>query len=370
MQDGPLLHGAPCPGVPASLAVAARSEGAPGRLAAGGQAVSYDDHLTTVIAPSSSNVYYGGDYWNDWRTVAREIDRRVSGRPDVGYRDHFHELVDGRRFERALFLNCGDGNVERGFLQAGLIDSGVGIDISDDLIAIAREAARGLPLRYVQLDVNQGILPHQRYDLIVNNAAGHHIAYVDRVFRALCAALSPDGFFLHCDYVGPHRNQYPHSSWAACAEVNRSLPSHARQVLRYPHMPTMLHLDPSEAVHSELLLETSARYFTTDCYRPIGGAIAYPILSHNQALRRLAPADAEPVISEVLLADLAYLHEKPESTLFAFWFGRPKHAVLHDDEQLQRWRNEENAREERARQQGGRYYPPAPLERLLPLAGG
>ncbi len=321
------------------------------------------------IAPASSSVYYSGHYWNDYHTVVRELNRRVSGRPEVGYRDYFHELVDGRRFERALFLNCGDGHVERGFLEAGLIRSGVGLDISEDLLATAREAARGLPLSYVRLDVNQGVLLNQQYDLIVNNAAGHHIAYVDRVFRALCSALTPDGFFLNSDYVGPHRNQYPYEQWAACAEVNRSLPRAARQVLRYPHLPTMLHLDPSEAVHSELLLETSARYFTTECYRPMGGAIAYLLLSHNEALRRLPPEQAEPVISEALLADLAYLYEHPESTLFAFWYGRPKHAVLRDHEQLRKWESEENAREERAHQNGGRYYPPSRLETPLAETG-
>ncbi len=325
---------------------------------------AFGDTVTSQIGPSSSNVYYGGDYWNDYRTVEREIDRRVSGRPGFGYREYFHELVDGRRFERALFLNCGDGHVERGFLDAGLIRSGVGIDISEDLLESARRAARGLPLSYVRVDVNQGTLLNQRYDLIVNHAAGHHVAYVDRVFRALCAALTPDGFFVNWDYVGPHRNQFPYEHWAACAEVNRNLPAHGRQVLRYPDVPTMLHDDPSEAVHSELLLETSARYFTTECFRPIGGAIAYPILTHNRALRALPPAEAEPVVAETMLADLAYLHDHPESTLFAFWYGRAKHDVLSDDERLRGWEREEQEREERAHRAGGRYYPPSPLERL------
>ncbi len=326
--------------------------------------------VASHIAPSDSNVYYGGGYWNDYRTVQREMDRRVSGRPDVGYRDYFHELVDGRCFERALFLNCGDGSVERGFLAAGLIRSADGIDISEDLLATARRAGQGLPLSYTRIDINAGELPGAHYDLIVNNAAGHHVAYVDRVFRALCAALAPDGYFVHWDYVGPHRNQFAYRDWAACAEVNRNLPAHGRQVLHYPHLPTMLQLDPSEAVHSELLLETCARYFTTECYRPIGGAIAYPILTHNRALRGLAPADAEAIVAEAMLADLAYLHDHPDSTLFAFWYGRPKHEVLRDDEQLRRWEREENAREERAHRDGGRYYPPTAVERLHPGAEG
>lgn len=322
--------------------------------------------VASAIAPPSSDIYYGGDYWNDYATVAREMNRRVSGRTSVGYRDYFHELVDGRCFERALFLNCGDGHVERGFLETGVIRSGVGIDISEDLLAKAREHAEGLPLQYVQLDVNRGVLPNEQYDLIVNNAAGHHVAYVNRVFRSLCRALTPDGFFVNNDYVGPHRNQYPYAVWAACAETNRSLPAQARQHMRYPHLPTMLHDDPSEAVHSELIRETFDRYFTVEEYRPLGGAIAYTLLTHNAALRRLPAHEQEAAVADAMLADLAYLQAHPESTFFAFWYGRPKHAVLRDQADLRRWESEEVERETRAFRNGGRYYPPSQMERLLP----
>jgi SAM-dependent methyltransferase len=323
-----------------------------------------------AIAPKVEGLYYRGGYWNEIPSVRAEIRRRISGRRDAPFRPIFHGLEDGRRFGRALFLNCGDGHVEREFLERGIIESGVGIDISEELLATAREAGAGLPLRYVRTDVNQGVLPDEHYDLIVNNAGGHHVAFVDRVFRAFCRVLAPDGLLVNYDYVGPHRNQYPWQQWEALWRLNESLPEGARQKLVYAHLPTMIALDPSEAVHSELLLEASARYFTTDEFKPTGGALAYTLLTFNEALKSLPERDAQPAIDRIMDADGEYLRAHPDSTLFAYWRGTPKPDVLRDAATLARWEAEENEREARAAANGGRYYPKTLLEALLFEPGG
>src|ERR1700730_3254740 len=101
-----------------------------------------------VVAPRNvvqhDYIYHGG-YWNNYPFAAEEINRRITGRPDQHWRACFRELTDGRRFARALFLNCGDGRFDRSFIEDGMIDSGVGIDISEEMLAQAREAAVGLP---------------------------------------------------------------------------------------------------------------------------------------------------------------------------------------------------------------------------------
>jgi hypothetical protein len=43
----------------------------------------------------------------------------------------------------------------------------------------------------------------------------------------------------------------------------------------------MLATDPSEAVHSELILPTTDRYFDRIYHKKIGGALAYEILTFN-----------------------------------------------------------------------------------------
>ena len=148
------------------------------------------------IAAVSADVYYKSGYWNDYPTVAAEINRRLTGDPGKTYLQDFVERTGNRRFARALFLNCGNGWVERQFLAEGVIDSAVGMDFSDELLAQASDAGAGLPVRYLKADINEAAFPDEHYDLIVNFAAGHHIAYIDRVFRRLCERLTEDGFFL------------------------------------------------------------------------------------------------------------------------------------------------------------------------------
>jgi SAM-dependent methyltransferase len=317
-----------------------------------------------IVAPSA-DVYYRGGYWNNYPEVVEEINRRISGRPDVDYLLQFGRLVGNRRFARGLFLNCGNGWVERDFLKQGLVDTAVGIDYSEELLERARIESAGLPVRYARVDINSADFPDTRYDLIVNVAACHHVAFIDRVLRELCARLTPDGWFVNYDYVGPHRNQYSYDQWSAVWETNNALPPQARQQLAYPHIPTMLATDPTEAIHSELVLETFRRYFAIAEFRAVGGAVAYPILTFNSAL---AEADAElrtHSITRTLDADARFLIQHPDQTLFAYWCATPRHEVLRDNEMLARWEHDENDRERRAADDGGRYYPVTLLESLV-----
>ncbi len=322
-------------------------------------------HDEPVIAAASADVYYKGGYWNSYDVVVTEINRRVSGRPDRGYVDAFRDVVAQRRFARALFINCGNGWVEREMFQRGVFDEGVGIDFSDELLEQARANATGLPISYHRVDINEAVFPDRRYDLVVNYAAGHHVAYLDKLLRALANVLTPDGWFMNYDYIGPHRNQYPYEQWSAVWELNRRLPEEARQTLKYPHLPTMLATDPSEAIHSDLFFETWKRYFDVATFRPIGGTLAYPLLTFNEALARLAADRRDEIIRDVMREDERYVQMHPGSTLFAFWCGTPKKDVLSDEPFLARWTLDEEARESRAREAGGIYYPRTLLQELI-----
>jgi hypothetical protein len=131
----------------------------------------------------------------------------------------------------------------------------------------------------------------------------------------------------------------------------------------------MLLGDPTEAIHSELLLSTYERYFTVNDYRPAGGAIAYPLLIFNAGIESLPEADAKPIVERIILEDWRYLEAHPDSTLFAFWWGRPHRRAFADDDLLHRWDVDEREREEAAARAGGRYYPPSLLETLMNALG-
>jgi SAM-dependent methyltransferase len=315
-----------------------------------------------------SDIYYlGGTYWNDLEVVQGRINERISGDPTVKWHEHFAREA-GRTFTRALILNCGNGWVERELISYGLISEAVGMDYSESLLNEARVAARdaGMPLTYSQANVNSGAFPEGEFDLVVNHAAAHHIAAIDRVFREACRILPEDGAFVSMDYVGPHRLQYRLDAWEEVWRLNHELPESLRHELLYPPMPVALVVDPTEAIHSELILSTFHRYFTEDEFTPLGGAVAYPLLTHNTRLFNAEDDELRAAwIERILQADDDFLGEHPDATLFAYFAGRPLKSVLSRTDLLDQWEAEEHEREQQAHANGGEYYERGPLSTSL-----
>jgi SAM-dependent methyltransferase len=218
-------------------------------------------------------------------------------------------------------------------------------------------------VRYHRVDVNEARFPEDGYDLVVNHAAGHHISHIDRVFRALAARLRPDGVFVSWDYVGPHRNQYPGDMWEAAHRVNITLPADLRSPMHYPLLEEMLTGDPTEAVHSELVLDVMRRYFTLEHERALGGGIAYLLLTHNPAVLDRPAAETGPWVAQILDHDAVFTDAAPDRTLFAYVIARP--GPEPDAASLDRWSIEEQEREERAAADGGRYYPPTAVAEAI-----
>jgi SAM-dependent methyltransferase len=316
---------------------------------------------------TDSGVYYTGTYWNDYEVVRRMINKRISGEPTRKWHEHFANATE-RTFKRALILNCGNGWVERELVECGLIAEGVGIDDSKSLLEEAAASARvnELPLTYHRANINAGEFPPGDFDLVVNHAAAHHITAIDRVFREVCRVLPDDGWFVSFDYVGAHRNQYRLDVWEEVWKLNRQIPTSLRQDLLYPPIPAMMVVDPTEAVHSELIVRTFHRYFAEVQFTPLGGAIAYPLLTHNTRMSTSEDdATRSDWIEQILRVDDSFLREHPESTLFAYFAGTARKTVLADADRLAAWEAEETERELRARERGGEYYDRGPLATAL-----
>jgi len=314
-------------------------------------------------APVDTGVYYSGNYWNNRPEVVRYMNELATDNPELVW---FLHLLGwrGRPFRRALSLNCGNGWVERELVDRGVVESAVGVDIADELLTSASAAAGGRPIDYHRHDINTGDLTSVAagVDLVVNHAAGHHIANIDRVFRQVCELLPEDGVFVSYDYVGPHRNQYPAEQWDAIWRANEALPPRLRKQLRYASVPAMLAADPTEAIHSELILSTIRRYFDVAHERYLGGAVAYDVLTFNDAF--FDPStDTRTEVMDLLAADAAYRAPDPSTrSMFAYLIATPRKQVLADEAQLAEWTEEEQAREHQATSAGGRYYPPTMLE--------
>ena len=329
-----------------------------------------------TIEASSSAVYYGGNYWNDFEPVRKYMNRLASGNESLAWQEHLLHFREHVPFKKALILSCGNGWVEAELYAKGIIESAVGIDINEDLLAEARarSVTNGLPFRYYKVDSNRAeTFPENGYDVVINHASLHHVAYIDRHVRLIYEILHRDaGVLVNVDYTGPNRNQYDALEWDTIVKLNEEGdPRFHHDSLGYAHLPTMLTTDPSEAIHSELIVTTLKRYLIPLWDRPLNGALAYALLTHNKKLskyradwRNSAKLSIRNHFERILNFDEEHAKVRPDSYLF--WYSIMKckpNAPTNND--LQSWSAEERVRENLAVKHRGVYYPPTSVHDKL-----
>jgi hypothetical protein len=144
--------------------------------------------------------------------------------------------------------------------------------------------------------------------------------------------------------------------WWRIVRANRRLPPEVRKErLVRPHLPTILHNDPTEAIHSDLILPVMGRYFDIVERHDTGGGIAYELLTHNPAVHTLGPERTDPHIRQLLAWDRRDTARGLVPPLFSYFLARPRPAALWDAARLRAFQNEEDRREARARAHGGVY---------------
>jgi ubiquinone/menaquinone biosynthesis C-methylase UbiE len=317
-----------------------------------------------MLRPSAGFQYYSKTiYWNNFDLVNAIINTLITGRASQNWMQH--TLSKYGPFDKLYSINCGNGWVERALYNIGAASWIFGSDINAESLAeAAAEAARiGMPAQYGMVDANNPKLPDIEFDCVLNHAAMHHVAFIDQMFRTLCVHCKADGYLISFDYIGPHRNQYPWESWSIAMQLWHELPVEYRTVMTYPHQATMIALDPTEAVHAELIVSTMKRYFNLIEAKALGGAIAYPLLFENRGLFDAVRCGiGTDWLQRILDVDTAYTEGQIDRSLFAFFVAQPNKSVLGDQAQLDAWSAEECAREAQAIANGGRYFRPEPLE--------
>ena len=188
--------------------------------------ITTEPEQPATLRPGVEFEYYtGAIYWNNFEIVQFYINQTISGEKLKNWSQHVRDRHGC--FETALFVNCGNGWVERELFREGLIQNAIGFDISDTLIGAAKmEAAKiGMPFVYVTEDANRVDLRDIEVGLVVNHGAMHHVAYIDRLTRQLCKAVAKGGVYVAFDYTGVHRNQYSWAAWSSMVELNPVSPS-------------------------------------------------------------------------------------------------------------------------------------------------
>jgi SAM-dependent methyltransferase len=326
---------------------------------------------TGTSVPTDSSVYYSSHYWNDLPRVLEYINERTTGDRGTYWMEDFRaRFCQAQPFQHGLFVACGNGWVERDFIDRGIVRRATGFDYSKDLLAAAERDRGEREIDYFQADVNRLDLPEDGYDLVVNVGALHHVQYVNRFSRVLCSTLRSSGALVAFDYIGPGRNQYGVDHWSLIRQANQDLPRFLRKdKLKRPHLPTMLHDDPTEAIHADIVLEALARFFTIEERHDVGGGIAYEVITHNpKFFGGVAEAELTPNLDRLLAADAGMTDRGTVPPLFSYYIARPNKAAL-EDAGLDMHQAAEDSREAWAAGHAGVYSWPQYVEVLLNHAG-
>jgi SAM-dependent methyltransferase len=237
--------------------------------------------------------------------TAAEINRLISGSPDVGWVDHLRRTHFPVQRGRGLSLGCGSGAVVIDALRLGIVQQMEGIDLSAGAVAVAtaRAAEAGLQARASVRVANVNDLALDGpYDLIVFEQSLHHVDALGKVLDRCRDALAADGVLAINEYVGPDRFQWSDEAERLMNAVLGLLPdSHRRDsangrfkgVMRRVSPQEVVALDPSEAIHSADIVAALAARFECVEYRPFGGTLLQFLLADIAA--SFDPADERDV---------------------------------------------------------------------------
>jgi SAM-dependent methyltransferase len=308
-----------------------------------------------TVVNDNAGVYYAGRYWNDLPQVLAYMCEHFTGDPRKWWVQDFLERYAREPFDRMLVLNCGNGWVERELIDRGLARQAVAFDYSQDLLREASRQRGSRPIAYFRADANRVDFQDDAFDLVVNVAALHHVQYIHRFSRVLCRAMRANGVMVSFDYIGPGRNQYSWRHWRHIRRANRLLPAHLRKRPLVRHsLATMLADDPTEAIHSDLILPALACYFDLVERHDTGGGVAYEVLTHNSRIWEVPIDELTPHVSRVLEMDRHLCARGDVPPMFSYFIARPLKARL-DPSVVARTEREEERREARAKALKGTY---------------
>src|SRR5687767_12651143 len=142
--------------------------------------------------------------------------------------DWLQNQLPDRRFRRALSIGCGSGALERDLIRRNLVQRVDAFDGSTNSLRLARNEARNLGMTsrigYYAADFNEPALPKRTYDLVLIHQALHHVAKLEKLYRAIMRALTPDGVLYLDEYIGPSRTDWKDELLAPHRRVYDALP--------------------------------------------------------------------------------------------------------------------------------------------------
>ena len=237
----------------------------------------------------------------------------------------FRDALQGRRFRRALSIGCGAGALERSLIDIDLVERIDAFDASVVALTVARRAAiesgHASRIHYYAADFNAPSLPRHHYDVVFIHQAAHHVAKLEKLYRAVMGALTPDGLLYLDEYVGPSRGDWSLARLAPHREEYARLPEELRL---WPVDPMPLPIqwdDLTEAVRSREIEPQLRVGYDVVARRPYGGSLLAIVLP----LLRLERTPRE-VIQRLIAREREWL-ARGEPSYYAVVVARPKRGL-------------------------------------------
>jgi SAM-dependent methyltransferase len=228
---------------------------------------------------------------------------------------HYRErgLIDGVRWEewitrrldgppaKSMELGCGSAGRSMMLFDDGLSRWVDGLDVSPDRVAEGNRLRheRHAPGTFGVGDANTLQLPANTYDLIFSCHSFHHFQALEHVMGQVQASLTPRGFFVLEEFVGPTQFQWTDRQIDIVRMLTQMLPEHYRR-LRWgaikpyegrPKPSDVVAVSPFESIRSAEIVPLFRQYFDVVEVRLLGGTLQH--LLHNGIIHNFAVDDAE-----------------------------------------------------------------------------
>lgn len=271
--------------------------------------------------------HYSDKYWNDLEIVGKYKNKLATDNENTHWiSDILTRFKEYLPFENVLIVGCGNGWLERQLYEMNIGSHFDAFDISQKYIDEAKKLSKNMPIDYFIEDVNEmSHIENKKYDAVFNFAILHHATKIDNATRRLSEVLKPDGLIFNEEYVGPARNQYSDEHLKIMLEVMSDLPTkfRSKHLLRPPL--ANFRIEPTEAIHSDLVRSTFQKYFDILYERDLNGGIAYMLLWNNiEQFKNSDDPEAKKWLEYLLEKDLEFSDLKKVPVLFWYGVGKPK----------------------------------------------
>src|SRR5690242_19405466 len=137
------------------------------------------------------NKYDDSSFFANYSQMARSI----GGLEAAGEWPVFRELLPNLRDKRVLDLGCGFGWHCR-YAREQQARSVVGVDLSEKMIARARESTHDVAIEYRQLAIEDIAFSAEVFDVVISSLALHYVQHFDLVCQKVHYCLVPNGNFV------------------------------------------------------------------------------------------------------------------------------------------------------------------------------